>query len=115
MSGLLARVLKFLKQMGREEQSRSAGKSCPSHCPGAFRSRNQWINTQDGSKLEPFFAPEKACMSKLPALFTAPLWFSLLLLSGCGLTPATSPRSSNGNAVSGNIHGGQQPVAGAAI
>jgi hypothetical protein len=39
-----------------------------------------------------------------------------LLLSGCsGLIPTAAPTSITGAAISGNIHGGQQPISGAAL
>jgi hypothetical protein len=38
-----------------------------------------------------------------------------LLLAGCSLTPTATPSSSPGAAISGRVHGGQQPISGAQV
>jgi hypothetical protein len=46
--------------------------------------------------------------------FLAALSLSILL-TGCSLTPTALPTAKGGASITGNLHGGQQPIAGAHI
>lgn len=47
--------------------------------------------------------------------FTPVLLLSALLLTGCMMTPTATPTAEPGVALSGSVHGGQQPVVGAHV